>query len=33
VRAHLETAEGRLSTAGAEHTEEAAAKAKAAAKR
>jgi len=33
VRAHLETAEGRLSTDGAQHTEEAAAKAKAAAKR
>ena len=33
VRAHLETADGTLATAGAQHTKEAAAKAKAAAKR
>jgi len=33
VRAHLETAEGRLTTDGAQHTKQAAAKAKAAAKR
>jgi len=33
VRAHLETAEGTLSTSGAQHTEEAAAKAKAGANR